>query len=285
MTHLGSTELKHSWERIAARLRAELGDDLYSSWFARMDAEDCEEGRLVLSVPTRFLRNWIETHYLGKLIAASEAELGTLAGVQLKVRTRGGPARDARPAAVNGAAAEPALAVLEPQALSVEAGSPLDPAQTFESFMSGTSNALAQAAAARVAQAEAGAPLSFNPLFIHAAAGLGKTHLLHAIAWRIRKTNPGRRVMLMTAERFMVAFIQALRQRDTLAFKDRFAAVDVLLIDDFQFLQGKAMQQEFCHTFNSLVDSKRQVVVAADVPPSQLDSIAGSLCGQQHLWQ
>jgi chromosomal replication initiator protein len=149
----------------------------------------------------------------------------------------------------------------------------LDPAQTFETFVVGASNQLAHAAMCRVADAAPGAAVSFNPLFIHAGSGLGKTHLLSAVAHRIRERRPDRRVMLLTAERFMINFVMALRQRDTLAFKDQFQAVDVLLIDDFQFLQGKTMQQEFCNAFNSLVDQRRQVIVAADVPPAQLDSI------------
>ena len=118
-----------------------------------------------------------------------------------------------------------------------------------------------------------GAIVSFNPLFIHSAAGLGKTHLLNAIAWHVRKLHPERRVLFISAERFMYHFINALRSRDMINFKDYFQTIDVLLIDDFQFLQGKSMQQEFCHTFNSLVDNKRQVIVAADVPPVQLESI------------
>jgi chromosomal replication initiator protein len=137
----------------------------------------------------------------------------------------------------------------------------------------GSSNQLAHAAMCRVADAAPGAAISFNPLFIHAASGLGKTHLLSAVAHRIRDRRPDRKVMFLTAERFMINFVMALRQRDTLAFKDQFQAIDVLLIDDFQFLQGKTMQQEFCNAFNSLVDSRRQVIVAADVPPAQLDSI------------
>jgi chromosomal replication initiator protein len=124
-----------------------------------------------------------------------------------------------------------------------------------------------------VAQAAVGQALTFNPLYIHSAAGLGKTHLLNAIAADIRAKQPDRKVLMLTAERFMYGFIHAIRQRDTLAFKDQFQQVGVLLIDDFQFLQGKAIQQEFCHAFNSLVDARRQVVVAADVPPAQLDTI------------
>jgi chromosomal replication initiator protein len=271
-----STDVKTRWDRVAQRLRAELGEDLYTSWFARMEAEDLEAGRLTVSVPTRFLKSWIETHYLSKLQKIGEVELGPLDSVHVRVRTRGGVA--AKPAAEDAAQSTPAPApqpsiVAAAQTIAADRGPQLDPGQTFETFVVGSSNQLAHAAMCRVADAAPGAAISFNPLFIHAGSGLGKTHLLSAVAHRIRDKRPDRRVMLLTAERFMINFVMALRQRDTLAFKDQFQAVDVLLIDDFQFLQGKTMQQEFCNAFNSLVDQRRQVIVAADVPPAQLDSI------------
>ncbi len=276
MTMNAGKDLKVCWDRIAQRLRIELGEDLYSSWFARMEPEEWSDGRLAVSVPTRFLRNWIETHYQSRLHKLSEAELGQVDAVQVRVRTRGLPLRaadlPAPPAAVIEDTA-PVRRISAPSGLAGERGSPLDASQTFESFFIGGSNRLAHAAALRVAEAAAGTPVSFNPLFVHSAAGLGKTHLLNAIAWRIRNTQADRRVLYITAERFMYHFIGALKQRDTIAFKDYFQSIDVLLIDDFQFLQGKTMQQEFCHTFNSLVDSKRQVIIAADVPPAQLDTI------------
>jgi chromosomal replication initiator protein len=276
MTINAGSELKTCWGRIAQRLRVELGEDLYSSWFARMEPEEWSDGRLAVSVPTRFLRNWIETHYQSRLHKLSEAELGQVDTVQVRVRTRGLPHRAADLPAPPPAVIEemaPVRRMSAPLSLAGERGSPLDSSQTFESYFIGGSNRLAHAAALRVAEAAPGTPVSFNPLFVHSAAGLGKTHLLNAIGWRIRNTQPDRRVLYITAERFMYHFIGALKQRDTIAFKDYFQSIDVLLIDDFQFLQGKTMQQEFCHTFNSLVDSKRQVIIAADVPPAQLDTI------------
>lgn len=276
------TDVKTRWDRVAQRLRAELGEDLYTSWFARMEIEDFEQGRLIVSVPTRFLKSWIETHYVSKLHKISEAELGRFDTIHVRVRMRGGvPQRPAADDHANSFAPQSAAAVL-PQpsvitaaqaAASADRGPQPDPSQTFDSFVVGSSNQLAHAAMCRVADAAPGAVVSFNPLFIHAGSGLGKTHLLSAVAHRVKERRPDRRVMFLTAERFMINFVMALRQRDTLAFKDQFAAVDVLLIDDFQFLQGKTMQQEFCNAFNGLVDSRRQVIVAADVPPSQLDSI------------
>ena len=275
-----SNDVKGKWDRVVQRLRAELGEDLYTSWFARMEIEEVADGRLTVSVPTRFLKSWIETHYISKLHKISEAELGAIDTVGVRVRTRGlppGRAVQDGAAPVTMVQAQPAL----PQVAAAAAAQPamtdrapaLDPAQNFDSFIVGPSNQLAHAAMCRVADAAPGAAVTFNPLFVHAGSGLGKTHLLSAVAHRIREKRPDRRVMVLTAERFMINFVMALRQRDTLSFKDQFAAIDVLLIDDFQFLQGKTMQQEFCNAFNSLVDSRRQVVVAADVPPSQLDSI------------
>ncbi len=278
----GKDSLKRSWDNIATRLKVELGDDLYSSWFARMEAEGCAGGQLAVSVPTRFLRNWISSHYSDRLLKVARTEFHSLDGVSIKVRTRGLPTRPAelvdRPAAAEEPDGGPPpqslpCAVASHEKLQTDRGSPLDASLTFETFVLGKSNALAHAAAMRVIDVAPGAPSTCNPLFVHSAAGLGKTHLLNAIAWRIREARPQRKVLFITAERFMYHFIHALRARDVITFKDYFQSIDVLLIDDFQFLQGKSMQQEFCHTFNSLVDSKRLVIVAADVPPAQLESI------------
>jgi chromosomal replication initiator protein len=274
-----TADLKQKWDRVAQRLRAELGEDLYSSWFARMELEDCQHGRLAVSVPTRFLKSWIENHYLSRLQKTGESELGQLDAVQVRVRNRGVPQRSTErqenpPGTEDltlGSHAAPVIDV--PQAITVDRHGAIDPTQTFESFIVGSSNQLAHAAVSRVADAAAGSAVSFNPLFLHAQSGLGKTHLLNAVCHRVRERRPGRKVMFLTAERFMYSFVLALRQRDTISFKDQFQSVDILLIDDFQFLQGKTMQQEFCHAFNSLVDARRQVIVAADVPPAQLDMI------------
>ncbi|HKG73428.1 MAG TPA: DnaA/Hda family protein, partial [Aestuariivirgaceae bacterium] len=278
MSDAAKDGLKQSWDNIARRLRAELGEDLYSSWFVRMEPEDYRDGQLAVSVPTRFLRNWIQSHYSDRLLKVAQTELGPVDAVAVRVRTRGLPTRSSE--LVDRSEHEPpqevaAAVPAQPPAEKIQGdrGSPLDHACTFEKFIVGKSNALAHSAAMRVASAAPGAIVSFNPLFIHSAAGLGKTHLLNAIAWHVRKLHPERRVLFISAERFMYHFINALRSRDMINFKDYFQTIDVLLIDDFQFLQGKSMQQEFCHTFNSLVDNKRQVIVAADVPPVQLESI------------
>jgi chromosomal replication initiator protein len=143
---------------------------------------------------------------------------------------------------------------------------------TFETFIVGRSNTLAHAAAKQVSQAKRDDPVMFNPLYVHSGVGLGKTHLLQSIAWAGNVTAE-RKVLYLTAERFMYGFVAALRAQNALAFKEALRAIDVLVIDDLQFLQGKSTQIEFCHTLNALVDAGRQVVVAADRPPSELESL------------
>ncbi len=153
-------------------------------------------------------------------------------------------------------------------------GSPLDPRYTLDSFVVGASNRMAHAGATQIAETvKAGSTSSINPLFIHASVGLGKTHLLHAIAWEVQRRAPSAQVLYLTAERFRYQFVEALRSSDPLAFKDKFRSIDILLIDDLEFLQGQQTEQEFDHIINSLLDGGRQVVVASARPPSQMDKL------------
>jgi chromosomal replication initiator protein len=151
-------------------------------------------------------------------------------------------------------------------------GSPLDPRLTFLRFMVGRSNTLAHAAARQVAEGRRGESVMFNPLYIHAGVGLGKTHLLQAVTWA-GNSGPDRKVLYLTAEKFMYGFVAALKTQTALAFKEALRGIDVLVIDDLQFLQGKSTQAEFCHTLNALIDAGRQVVIAADRPPSELETL------------
>jgi chromosomal replication initiator protein len=153
----------------------------------------------------------------------------------------------------------------------LEISASLDPRFTFDKFIVGKPNELAYAAARRVAEAEA---VPFNPLFLYGGVGLGKTHLMHAIAWHLREHRPDKRVIYLSAEKFMYQFIRALRTKDTVAFKEQFRSVDVLMIDDVQFIGNRdATQEEFFHTFNALVDQNRQVVISADKSPSDLEGV------------
>jgi chromosomal replication initiator protein len=273
------------WSRVKERLRAEVGEDVFSSWFARMEVESVEGDTVKLSVPTRFLKSWIQSHYAEKLMACWQAENPAISRIELTVRSavlrtmppKVKPAetttasRDLRDIRGHGddlrGPATPISAVHE--ALG---GSPLDPRLTFETFVVGRSNTLAHAAAKQVAQGRRGDAVMFNPLYIHAGIGLGKTHLLQGLAWAGNATVE-RKVLYLTAERFMYGFVAALRAQNALAFKEALRTIDVLVIDDLQVLQGKSTQQEFCHTLNALIDAGRQVVIAADRPPSELESL------------
>ena len=276
---------QETWQRVRARLRAEVGEDVFSSWFARMDLDIIDGETVRMSVPTRFLKSWINSHYTEKVLACWRAELAAVRRVELAVRTavlRNNTIK-AKPAAPvetvreakNGAAerADTRAAMLPAQAAhEALGGSPLDPRLTFDTFVVGRSNTLAHAAGKQVALARRGEAVMFNPIYIHAGVGLGKTHLLQSIAWA-GNAAPDRKVLYLTAEKFMYGFVAALKAQTALAFKEALRGIDVLVIDDLQFLQGKSTQVEFCHTLNALIDAGRQVVIAADRPPGDLESL------------
>jgi chromosomal replication initiator protein len=266
------------WARVKRRLRAELGEDVYTSWFARLEMDAVLDGCARLSVPTRFLKSWIEAHYQDRLLAIYRTEDTGVERIAVAVRGAASrepmaPARRADEGAPASREASPAVAA--PRAAEPErepgdlAGAPLDPRLTFRSFVGGRSNALALAAAERVARNEGGA--LYNPLYLHAGVGLGKTHLLHAIGHEVREA--GRRAIYLTADRFMYGFVASLKAQTAHAFKERLRGIDLLVVDDVQFIQGRTIQQEFGHTLNALIDAGRQVVVAADRPPTELESL------------
>ncbi len=265
------------WERVRARLRVELGEDVFASWFARMECDRCEGAVVEFSVPTRFLKSWIVAQYYDRLLSLCREERRETDRIEIAVRTA--IIRVAASRAEAGAARpaprpdshQPANEIARKAAQAAPDGSPLDPRLTFDHYIVGRSNKLAHAAAQQVGLAKAGDPVLFNPLYLHAGVGLGKTHLLQALAAAAEQS--GRRVLYLTAEKFMYGFVQALKSQTALAFKEAMRAIDVLVVDDLQFLQGKAVQQEFCHTLNALIDSGRQVVVAADRPPADLDAL------------
>ena len=278
-----SNDDQDRWSRVKSRLRAEVGDDVYSSWFARMDLEAIEEGTVRLSVPTRFLKSWIQSHYAERVLACWQAEQPDIVRVELIVRSAVLRSAVAKPKAElemgagdggrfnNNGNGRPLL-VADATGHEALGGSPLDPRLTFDTFVVGRSNTLAQAAAKQVAAAKRGDPVMFNPLYIHAGVGLGKTHLLQAVTWTGNALGE-RKVLYLTAEKFMYGFVSALRTQTALAFKEALRGIGVLVIDDLQFLQGKSTQAEFCHTLNALIDAGRQVVIASDRSPSDLESL------------
>jgi chromosomal replication initiator protein len=262
------------WQRICRRLRQEFGEAAHRSWLSSLSLGEVRASAIKIEVPTRFLRDWVMAHYLERIRALWMAENRTISKVDIIVAAHPTvPAPEAEPFDLPPPAALP---IAEPEA-DREISAPLDARFTFENFVVGKPNELAHAAARRVAEAAAGGEgqaAPFNPLFLYGGVGLGKTHLMHAIAWHIRRHDPSRKVMYLSAEKFMYQFIKALRFKDTMAFKEQFRSVDVLMIDDVQFISGKdSTQEEFFHTFNALVDQNRQVVISADKSPSDLEGM------------
>jgi len=269
-------------KRVLQRLKTELGDDIFTSWFTRLEFEEAEGGNVTLSVPTPFLKSWIMSHYRDRLLAIWQEEREGTLRVDVRIRSA---IRTTKTTARTDVAGEPApapvVAVMPvtpvgkrpAEAEGPLGGSPVDPRYTFETFCEGIANRVAYAAARSVAEAELGKASQYNPLYIHAGVGRGKTHLLHATARAARRAHPGRKVVYLTAEHFMFRFVAALRSQSAIPFKESLREIELLLIDDMQFLQGKSVQQEFCHMLNALIDGERQVVVAADRPPAELESV------------
>ena len=328
--------LDQQWARIRGRLKEEVGEIAYRSWLQPLSVASLVGGEVCIVVPTRFMRDWVLTHYADRIRALWSGENPEVQSIDVIVASTNPPAalvadnddidddRAAQPRAFEQRAfdtrgfdqrvaesrpaprpAPPPGAPLRPSESGFSAdaapstvytsasyggasdesptavpailedrsdlSAALDPRFTFENFVVGKPNELAHAAARRVADATA---VTFNPLFLYGGVGLGKTHLMHALAWQIRKNDPNRKVLYLSAEKFMYQFIRALRFKDTMAFKQQFRSVDVLMIDDVQFISGKdSTQEEFFHTFNALVDQNRQVIISADKSPSDLEGM------------
>jgi chromosomal replication initiator protein len=257
--------LSVQWTRIRGRLRAEYGEAAYRSWLKPLTLRGCVDGQVKLSAPTRFMRDWVESQYGDRLARLWKSEVEEIEGIDIILESSA-PA----PSAESGERIS-APAVAAAGGSGNDVGAPLDPRFTFANFIVGKPNELAFAAARRVAEADA---VPFNPLFLYGGVGLGKTHLMHAIAWHLRENRPDRRVIYLSAEKFMYHFIRAVRYKDTMAFKDQFRSVDVLMIDDVQFIAGKeSTQDEFFHTFNALVDQNHQVIISADKSPNDLEGM------------
>jgi chromosomal replication initiator protein len=271
------------WERVKLRLKVAYGEATFKSWLDAMQYEGCEARQVSITVPTRFMREWIAAHYAEDILRFCKMEDASLLSVDIRVRTKLMPMvgqttmlEPVRRRMFPESPRQEEAVLVSPAIASDPAeqvGAPLDPRFTFENFVVGKPNELAHAAARRVAENTA-VMLGCNPLFLYGGVGLGKTHLMHAIAWHIRRTAPSRKVIYLSAEKFMYQFIRALRFKEALAFKEQFRSVDVLMIDDVQFISGKdSTQEEFFHTFNALVDQNKQLIISGDRSPSDLDGI------------
>ena len=281
------------WQRVSHRLKTELGEAKWRAWIKPLLLEAFSEDQLILRASTSFLRDRVHSNYLDKIRLLAAAQIGAQPKVRVLLAREGKAqpfsALNSLPAAGENAAemiSDPAGAEKHGQSASrplrfshaqnsdadtspsIEG---LDTRFTFENFVVGAPNQLAFAIAKRVAESP---DATYNPLFLYGGVGLGKTHLMHAIAWEIHFRQPHRKVMYLSAEKFMYRFIRALRYRDMMSFKEQFRSVDVLMIDDVQFISGKdSTQEEFFHTFNALVEDGRQVVLSADKSPTDLSGM------------
>lgn len=264
------------WTRVRAQLRSDVGDAAFRSWLKPLVVSSVRSGTVRMAVPTRFMRDWVASNYAKLLLKLWRDETDDVTRVEIVVSPPARPA-DKAPLPAASTQAESTSRSSLPKADGHDRESfedisaPLDPRFTFDAFVVGKPNELAYAAARRVAESD---NVPFNPLFLYGGVGLGKTHLMHAIAWHLRKEMPEKKVIYLSAEKFMYQFVRALRTKDTVAFKDLFRSVDVLMIDDVQFIGGReSTQEEFFHTFNALVDQNRQVIISADKSPSDLEGV------------
>ena len=271
-----TVDIKSSWDRTLSVLRAELGEATFRSWFKHIEFGELTEKKLVLYVPTKFMKDWIHTHYSDRILTILKNDNIPVSSIFFelqKFKTTKEPLNNNLEKTTT--SSKPSIHTKYSSDESGDhnsmLGAPLDSNLSFDNFVVGGSNELAYAAAKRITEVER---VSFNPLFLYGGVGLGKTHLMHAMALEIKKNWPERKVLYLSAEKFMYQFIKALRFKDTMSFKQQFRSVDVLMVDDIQFIAGKdSTQEEFFHTFNTLIDHNHQVVISADRSPVDLDGI------------
>ena len=299
------------WSQVKDWLKSEVGESSFASWLAplNLDEEKSCDAVVAITVPTRFMHDWVLRHYSDMLRRGLSQAMDRPVDIEFHIQQTAPVASPAKPVAqpqqpvaqpANQTAAQPAVqptaqpalqtampvqpvtstqaskpqAAVKPSGQTYQ-GNPLDPRFTFENFVTGKSNEFAYAAAKRIAESE---DIAYNPFILHGGVGLGKTHLMHAIAWYIQKNQAGRKVMYISAEKFLHNFISALKNKTTHNFKDTFRNVDVLMIDDVQFIAGKeATQEEFFHTFEALVSERKQIILTADKSPHEMQGIEDRL--------
>ena len=260
---------QEKWGQLRKKLLKTVGQNNYTTWIEPLEFARLQDGVAMFNVPTNFMGNYVSQNFADLILYelnTAGAKVQRIA-FQVAANTPARPTR--RPVAVK--ATEPP----EPEPPADTAGAlqaaPLDPRFTFDSFVVGKPNELAHAAARRVSE---GGPVTFNPLVLYGGVGLGKTHLMHAIAWELKARKPELNVLSLSAEQFMYRFVQALRERRMMDFKHLFRSVDVLMVDDVQFIAGKdSTQEEFFHTFNALVDQNKQIIISADRAPGEIKDL------------
>ncbi|WP_222611812.1 chromosomal replication initiator protein DnaA [Shimia ponticola] len=266
------------WGQAQTALKSVVGENAFLTWIEPLKIGSIENRVATFEVPTTFVGSYVNQNFSDQII------------YQMRLH---GEEVDRLGFVVSSAAAKPAAAEVEtPVADEVSAdaeqtgsstpldvgAAKLDPRFTFEQFIVGKPNELAFAAAKRVAE---GGPVTFNPLFLYGGVGLGKTHLMHAIAWELKQQRPDLNVLYLSAEQFMYRFVQAIRERKMMDFKSMFRSVDVLMVDDVQFIAGKgSTQEEFFHTFNALVDQNKQIIISADRAPGEIKDLENRIASR-----
>ncbi len=256
--------LQEIWGQAQAELQKTLGASNFTTWIEPLRLTRLDDREAGFATPTRFMSNWVSRHYADTIRSELARAGRSVDRITFEVAT-------AEPAAAPAGGPAPAADPATVSVRSDELTAPLDSRFTFSNFIVGKPNELAHAAARRVAE---GGPVTFNPLFLYGGVGLGKTHLMHAIAREYQLNHPGERVLYLSAEQFMYRFVQALRDRSVMDFKEMFRTVSMLMVDDVQFIGGKdSTQEEFFHTFNALVDQGKQVVISGDRAPGDMKEL------------
>lgn len=265
--------MDRAWKNVRSSIQKELGADIFNNWIVFLNYKMFESGKITFDVPSSFIANWIETNYgdlIIKLFNKEGLNVDTLVFVHRENEPSEGGLKDSHNENESVRLDFSASASSASSDIQLPS-SPLDKRFTFDRFVVGKPNELAHAAARRVAE---GGPVTFNPLFLYGGVGLGKTHLMHAIAWQTKNRNPNARMLYLSAEQFMYRFVQALRFKDMHGFKELFRSVDMLMVDDVQFIAGKeSTQDEFFHTFNALVEHGKQIVISGDRAPGEIDGL------------
>ncbi len=284
------SDMNSHWEEICSQLKVEFGETAVNSWLKPLRINSFDNGVVNISAPTIFMRNWVIAHYAERIHRIMERKNPEIKQVQFVVKNTASGGNVSSPSGSghlgDGSLTKRIQKSPTPQNIyglnntvsyndNESVSSKLNPAYTFENFVVGKTNEFAYAAARKVAESR---NITFNPLFLYSGVGLGKTHLMHAVAQYIKQNDPKRTVVYISAEQFLQKFVNALRYRDTDAFKEMFRTVDVLMIDDVQFLANKTKtQDEFFYTFNSLIEGGKQIILSADKSPNDLEGIENRL--------
>ena len=250
------------WTKLKISLKKSIGENNFNNWLSPIEFSHVEEDVAIFTVPTNFLGNYVSQNFGEIIVAQISLEVNQINRIRFEVDNKSNNLASSQPSA-------PAhISFPKDNELT---GAQLDKRFTFDAFVVGKPNELAHAAARRVAE---GGDVSFNPLFLYGGVGLGKTHLMHAIAWELSNRRPDINVLYLSAEQFMYRFVQALRERKMMDFKQLFRSVDILMVDDVQFIAGKgSTQEEFFHTFNALVDQNKQIIISGDRAPGEIKDL------------